>query len=88
MDNQQRFVQEMDNQQNFAQEMMAQKKSVQELGDQEKFVKELGAQNMCWELPAENKPVEMGSGELNRSWVPAEEKAAEIPCPGKSPEES
>lgn len=89
MDNQERVLHEMDNQEI----------SVQEMGDQENFVEEMGAQNMCWELPAENKPVEMwtptersegspGYGGFRASWVPAEENVAEIPCPGKSSEGS
>lgn len=52
MDNQERNIQEMDNQQNLT--------TVQEMDDQQTFIQEIGTENKsCWELPADNKPIEM-----------------------------
>lgn len=82
MDNQERVLQEMDNQGNF----------VQEMDVPEPFVREMGAENICWELPAENNPVEMGSStespsssHFRRSRVPADEKVPRIPCRESNP---
>lgn len=99
MDNQERVAQEMDNHENFVQEMDNQDNFVQEMDVQERIVQEMEAKNNCWELPAENKAVEMwssierseespGSGHLRRSWVPADEKVPEISCAGDGSEGS
>lgn len=93
MDNQERVAQEMDNHENFVQELENQENFVQEIDVQERVVQEMGAKNICWELSAENKPVEMwssterseeghGSGHFRRSWGRADKKVPEVPSSG------
>lgn len=54
---------EMDNHERVMLEMDAQKRNIQEMDDQQNFVQEmLGTESKThWELPADNKPVEMWS---------------------------
>ncbi len=85
MENRERVFQEMDNQETFAQEMDV----------PEGVAQEMGAEITYWELPAENKPVEMwsstespSSGRFRRSWVPGDEKVPQTPCRGESSEGS
>ena len=79
-----RVPQEMDNPETFVPEMSVPEGAFREMDSQEEFVPEMGVKNICWELPAERKPVEMwtptarskgspGSGHSRASWVPSDE---------------